>query len=108
MRHQPNCNHDHDMENFIIETLNEVDKSDAKIYVCGASYSKLETRSIIENTRNSRRHIKDLMEKYFQEDQVTIKWTKPDYTSELILETLNGRFTVEVNKIDYIDEGDDY
>ena len=39
MRHQPNCNHDDDMENFIINTLKDVSKTDAKVYICGGSYS---------------------------------------------------------------------
>lgn len=96
MRHQPNCDHDDGMENFIKNTLKEVPKSNAKVYICGGSYSKNDEHSILKNTRNSRKHIEYLASIYLDKKRLIIKWGKRNSFTELILNTSTGKFEVEI------------
>lgn len=97
MRHQPSAEHGNDMENFIIETLTEVSKKDAIVYVSGGAFDKNDKESVTsKSVLISRTHVESIVFKYFRKSQVTIKWIEEDQISELILDTKTGEFSIEI------------
>lgn len=117
MLHQPNADHGDDFENFIINTLKRCNVKDVKVIVCGGaiaeeegmeSFNEDEEEIVSEeseemmssdNVLDSRAHVEKLIEKYFNPKQCEVKWTKDGKTSELILDTSNGKYEIKYGKI---------
>ncbi len=95
MIHQPSPNHSNDMEEFIINSLKRYNKDLVKVYACGGAILTGESDVDIDNTNEARLHVEDLLNKYFSTSQFIIRWSNIDVTSELFLDTSNGKFEIE-------------
>lgn len=69
--------------------------SNLTIYATGGSYSIRDDKTLKNYTLASRNYVEETLKKYFSKDQLTIKWSKKDTTTELYLNTKTGKFILE-------------
>lgn len=98
MSHQPGAEHNNNLENFITDTLSICEKGDVTVFVCGGTIDKGDEWVTPESVKNSRAYVKKLVFSHFDKKQVQISWGHAGTSSELILNTLNGEFSIERTK----------
>lgn len=96
MRHQPNADTDDDMENFIKETLKECSIENVKVCISGGAFDKDDDEMVTpDSVMNSRDYVEELVLKYFDKKQVSVKWIDNDNASELVLYTSKPEFKIK-------------
>lgn len=93
MMHKAGADNDNDLEIFIQDTLKSTTKEDLEVWVCGGVIDVDDEDEL--DVTHARTFVSNLIEKYFKKEQVTLKWAKSRTSSELILNTETGKFTIE-------------
>lgn len=105
LREQTCPDADNDMETFIQDALKEFPKKRARVVVTGGAYDVNDTQFITaEGVLSDRRFVEQLVEKYFEKRQVTIKWTEHNLCSELIVDTSKGRYQIRMHSFNEPDD----
>jgi chemotaxis receptor (MCP) glutamine deamidase CheD len=93
MMHKAGADNDKDLEVFLRDTLKSTTKEDLKVWVCGGVIDVDDGDEA--DVQSARNHVINLIEEYFEKEQVSINWAKPRTITELILNTETGKFTIE-------------
>lgn len=76
------------------------DLSKLKVFAAGNSLSSEDDEQQREREKAERSFVEHVLKKYFTGEQIHIEWTADDMIAELILDTSEGKFYLEIMTFD--------
>lgn len=102
MIHEANAHANRNMEEFLSLVHDNTKPRNLKIYVTGACFEKADDDNTIIQTKEARDYVESIIKKKFKGSKVKINWSINDSNTELELDTITGKFFVDM--IDYLND----